>query len=76
MAEPKKKLSRTRTHLRRTAQKASFGAYVLCKNCGKSIMPHQMCPECGFYADKPVKPTAPTKRILAQDKEEDKSSEK
>lgn len=64
MAEPKKKLSKTRTHRRRAQYKAQDLAVVLCKNCGKPARPHFVCSFCGYYDGKPVVGNAPAKRIV------------
>ena len=64
MAEPKKKLSKTRTNRRRAQYKAVISAVTLCLNCGKAITPHTVCKYCGFYKGKSVKADAPTKRMV------------
>ena len=49
MAEPKKKLSKTRTHSRRAGFKAEEISLVVCTHCGAQIQPHRVCVNCGFY---------------------------
>ncbi|MBI4947955.1 50S ribosomal protein L32 [Candidatus Berkelbacteria bacterium] len=63
MAEPKKKLSKTRTNLRRAQYKATALPFVKCSNCGETIRSHIVCPHCNFYKGVSVKPKA-TKRIV------------
>ncbi len=67
MAEPKKKLSKTRTNRRRAQYKIAAVIPVLCKNCGKPSRPHIICPSCGFYDGVQVIGNAPTKRIVLDD---------
>ena len=54
MAVPFRKISKTRGRMRRTHYKLEAANTVLCKNCGASIKPHRVCPECGFYKGKNV----------------------
>ena len=54
MAVPFRKISKTRGRMRRTHYKIEAANTVLCKNCGASIKPHRVCPECGFYKGKNV----------------------
>ncbi|QQG50100.1 MAG: 50S ribosomal protein L32 [Candidatus Berkelbacteria bacterium] len=63
MAEPKKRLSKTRTHLRRAQYKINAPKVAVCSNCHEPKLPHIICPHCGFYRGKLVKSNAPTKRI-------------
>lgn len=50
MIVPAKRLSRARSHKRRY-QKEKLKKIELqkCKNCSALILPHRVCPECGFY---------------------------
>lgn len=64
MAEPKKKLSKTRTNLRRAQYKARDIEVTTCSNCKKPVVPHTVCPNCGFYGGKQVTQQTPTKRIV------------
>ncbi|HUD20847.1 MAG TPA: 50S ribosomal protein L32 [Candidatus Saccharimonadales bacterium] len=68
MAEPKKKLSKTRTNRRRAQYKVEVVDVALCKNCGKPARPHYVCPHCGFYKGESVKKHTPTKRIVLDEK--------
>ena len=54
MAVPFRKISKTRGRMRRTHYKLEAANTVICKNCGASIKPHRVCPECGFYKGKNV----------------------
>lgn len=54
MAVPFRKVSKTSGRMRRTHYKLEATATIKCKNCGASIKPHRVCPECGFYKGKEV----------------------
>ncbi len=50
MTVPAKRLSRSRAKKRRY-QKSMIKDIKLqkCSNCSALILPHRVCPECGFY---------------------------
>jgi large subunit ribosomal protein L32 len=54
MAVPKKKVSVSRKGLRRAGQhhKLYRKHPMSCSNCGGHVMPHAVCPTCGFYKGK------------------------
>lgn len=54
MAEPKKKLTRSRRGWRRSQQGKIILTLIHCSHCRKLIPPHQVCPNCGFYKEKEV----------------------
>ncbi len=55
MPNPKKKHSRSRRDLRRSANsKLEAVTTVACTHCGEPRLPHNICPKCGFYGDKLV----------------------
>ena len=49
MAHPKRKLSKTRTAMRRTHDKAVEPTLALCPICGAWHVYHTVCGECGYY---------------------------
>jgi large subunit ribosomal protein L32 len=50
MVVPTKKLSRARYRKRRfQKEKIKLPQLQKCKNCGSLILPHRVCPDCGFY---------------------------
>ncbi len=55
MSKPKHRHSKTRSRLRRTHYKAEPVAAMKCDQCGKMKVPHQVCPECGYYNGTQVK---------------------
>ncbi|MEK9178240.1 MAG: 50S ribosomal protein L32 [Patescibacteria group bacterium] len=51
--EPKKRHSRQRQGKRRATIKLSAPSFIDCSNCGAVILPHTVCPKCGYYKGKP-----------------------
>lgn len=50
MANPKKKHSPARRDSRRSQNwKLEMGSLSKCTQCGAAVMPHRVCPACGFY---------------------------
>jgi large subunit ribosomal protein L32 len=50
MAVPKRKTPRSKTHSRRSANRAlSAPARSVCPNCGTVKLPHVVCSTCGWY---------------------------
>ena len=56
MAVPKRRLSRSNTHSRRSQWKASVPTLAACPNraCGALKPPHEACPNCGLYKGRQV----------------------
>lgn len=58
MAVPKKRRPKPRT---KTAHSINFRASAkntgICKNCSAPVLPHMICPVCGFYKGRKVKTT-------------------
>lgn len=52
--EPKHKHSKARKRTRRASIKLTSVLLHACKNCGKPVLPHMVCKECGFYGGKQV----------------------
>lgn len=48
-AVPKRRISRTRRDKRRTHWKAHASAVSKCGHCGQPMVPHRVCPSCGYY---------------------------
>lgn len=63
--EPKKKHSKGRKGTRRASIKLESLGLIICPNCKKSTIPHQICKNCGFYAGKQVKSKTAVKIIKA-----------
>ncbi|MCF6335954.1 MAG: 50S ribosomal protein L32 [Spirochaetales bacterium] len=50
MAVPKYKTSKQRTRTRRSANmKLTVPGLVECGTCGNKVLPHRVCPKCGYY---------------------------
>lgn len=54
MAEPKKKLSRTRRGSRRSHDAVKARSLAVCLQCKTPKLPHIVCPSCGYYKGKQV----------------------
>ncbi|MDQ7783385.1 MAG: 50S ribosomal protein L32 [Desulfomonilaceae bacterium] len=54
MPVPKKRVSRTRRDKRRTHKKLSPVNLSRCPQCSEAMLPHRVCPSCGFYKDRTV----------------------
>ncbi len=52
MANPKKKMSRSRRDSRRTHYVVNPPSLGICDHCGQAKLPHFVCPACGFYGGK------------------------
>ncbi|MBY0370728.1 50S ribosomal protein L32 [bacterium] len=52
MGVPKKRKSKMKTALRRSHHALEGVNLVACSNCKTPILPHRMCPGCGFYGGK------------------------
>ncbi len=54
MAVPKRRISRTRRDKRRTHQKLNPINLTVCPECDQPMIPHRICPGCGFYKGRTV----------------------
>ena len=54
MAEPKKKTSKSRTHMRRSHDWLRAPNLSPCPTCGAKRQSHQVCPECGHYRGRQI----------------------
>lgn len=74
MPVPKKRRSHARTRTYHAAWKAKPKATLVCVNCGSPVLPHTICPNCGYYGGKKVMVTKTEK--AAAKKARKKSEEK
>lgn len=49
MVVPAKHTSRSKVRRRRSQIFLKKRFFVKCKQCGELILPHRICPFCGFY---------------------------
>ncbi len=54
MPVPKKRQSRARVRKRRTHWKLGKPTLVRCPKCHQFMVPHRVCPHCGYYAGRLV----------------------
>jgi large subunit ribosomal protein L32 len=54
MAVPKRKISKTKKRKRRTHWKSEAPGLVKCPKCDELVIPHRVCPHCGYYKDRKV----------------------
>ena len=52
--EPKRRHSKSRKRVRRAAIMLKSAALSACKNCGKPILVHIACKNCGYYKGRAV----------------------
>ena len=57
MPNPKRRHSKTRTAKRRTHDALTAVSTGECPQCRERKRPHQVCPHCGFYRGRQVRPT-------------------
>ncbi|HEX9618644.1 MAG TPA: 50S ribosomal protein L32 [Polyangiaceae bacterium] len=55
MAVPKRRKSSSRRDMRRAQHdKVQAPNIVPCQNCSSPMVPHRVCPSCGYYKGRPV----------------------
>jgi len=54
MAQPKRRWSKERTHLKRSTWKLKKPSISSCKHCNEPVMPHRICSNCGYYNGKEI----------------------
>jgi len=54
MAEPKKRLTSTRSGNRQSHDALSKRSFAVCSHCKEKIVPHTVCQNCGYYGDKKI----------------------
>ena len=54
MAVPKQRHTKSRRNKRRGNIFITPPAFTVCSKCGKQILPHVACPNCGFYKGREV----------------------
>lgn len=51
MAEPKKRMTSTRSGNRRSHLATKANSLSSCPKCKSAILPHNVCKTCGYYKD-------------------------
>jgi large subunit ribosomal protein L32 len=51
---PKRKLSKGRRDRRRAHDAIGVPHLVQCSNCKEKMLPHRVCPQCGYYRGRQV----------------------
>ncbi len=54
MAVPKKRTSKSKKGMRRSHWKLSQPGMATCSHCGQLVIPHRVCPGCGYYKGRKV----------------------
>jgi len=54
MANPKKKTTKSKKRMRQWKEKIDSPNLVECPHCHHLILPHHICPYCGYYDGRPV----------------------
>jgi large subunit ribosomal protein L32 len=55
MAVPRCNTSKARTRRRQSINmKLKAPTLIECNTCGNKVLPHRVCPKCGFYRGKQV----------------------
>lgn len=54
MAVPKQRKTKSRRNQRRANIRLESPALVLCPKCGKEVLPHTVCFNCGYYNGREV----------------------
>lgn len=54
MAAPKSKTSKSKSKMRRGANRWSAPSLQSCPECGQAVPGHIACPHCGFYRGRQV----------------------
>lgn len=71
MGVPKQRKTKSRQANRRSHRALSRGSFACCAKCGKTILPHTLCENCGTYKKREII------NVLAKlDKKEKKRREK
>lgn len=52
MAQPKRRWSKARTHLKRSTWKLENPAIATCAHCHEPVQSHRACSNCGYYNGK------------------------
>lgn len=51
---PKRKISKGRRNRRRAHDSIGTPKLASCSNCHEPMLPHRMCPNCGYYKGRQI----------------------
>ncbi|MDA2934518.1 50S ribosomal protein L32 [Acidobacteria bacterium AH-259-D05] len=54
MPNPKRRHSKSRRGKRRAHDFLTAPNLSICSNCGSPVLPHRVCPNCGYYKGRQV----------------------
>lgn len=54
MAVPKRRKSKSKRDMRRSQWKLSAINVITCPNCMEPMLPHHICPSCGYYKGRQI----------------------
>ncbi|HGE70526.1 TPA: 50S ribosomal protein L32 [Candidatus Poribacteria bacterium] len=54
MANPKRKISKSRRGMRRSHQALTVVPMDKCPRCGEKKLPHKVCLSCGYYKGRQI----------------------
>ena len=54
MPLPKRRTSRSKVRKRRGAKHVAIPNVTYCPKCGAPVLPHHVCPACGYYQGRAV----------------------
>jgi len=63
MATPKRRVSHSRTHNRKSQWLGALSepSLVVCRHCGEMIQTYRVCPACGYYRGRQIIKVAESK---------------
>lgn len=70
MAEPKKRLTSTRSGNRQSHNALKASPFGLCSNCKQPVISHAVCQNCGYYKGKKILDIESDKKEMKKEKEE------
>lgn len=76
MAEPKKRLTSTRSGNRRSHLALNRPKLALCRKCKNPVLPHRVCPTCGFYRNQNILKLAEKEKAKQERKKQRQEEEK
>ncbi|HXI84450.1 MAG TPA: 50S ribosomal protein L32 [Verrucomicrobiae bacterium] len=54
MGVPKRRVSKMRLRTRKASHRPKARQLSVCAQCGARVLPHRVCPSCGYYKGRQV----------------------